>query len=285
MALTQEIGRLRRPRHPGEVRRQALLRALTTLSGLQRIHPEFLHRLRIDLRRLEAWLALQERNRLAEKLNLSLAPLSPLRTLHVLEAWLVRHKAPSTDIRKVRTASSRLTRQLARNQVAESIKREVEKVGRLQLDPSPSRRRKIWEQHEDYLARLLRTLRQKPKRKQLHDLRLRLKRIRYQLEQLPPHDLLERRFLTHLRQAQNTLGIYEERVAFKKLAKELDLSIRTALVKRWKRARKRARALPEEMDWLLSCLKQLRKTAPSGSDRIRTPPKIAKKINTELTAN
>jgi hypothetical protein len=152
-------------RHRVESKRQSVLRSLKTMSSLQHIRPELLHRVRIDLRRLEAWLDLAAKSRMAETLNLRLSPLSPLRTLHLLEAWLVRRKAPLADIRKVCTATRQPIRQLAQDRVIGSIREAADTVGRLVRDPDSSRQRKIWQQHRAYMTRLLATLRHKPKQK------------------------------------------------------------------------------------------------------------------------
>lgn len=256
--------RKNRGRHHIESKRQSVLRALNALLGLPRVHPEFLHELRIDLRRLEAWLELVGKGRAADTLRSCLSSLSPLRTMQVLETWLVRHKASPADTRKVRNAISSLTQQLEEDQSVEAIRAEVEKIGRLDQTPGSARQRTVWQQHRTTLAPLLAELRHKPKRKQLHDLRLRLKRIRYQLEQLRPRSSWERKFLAKLKKTQETLGAYEERAAFRKLAAQLELSSIATITKRWKRSRKRARRLPREMDWLLLSLQRLaeRPSAP-----------------------
>ena len=270
-------------RHRLESKRQLVLRSLKTLSGRQRIQPELLHRIRIDLRHLEAWLDLVGKSRAAETLNSRISPFSSLRTFHVLSARSLATRQPISDIRKVRAATRRLIRRLAQERVMYSLREAVEAVGCLDRDPDSSRQRTIWRQHRAYVTRLLETLRHDPKRKRLHDLRLQLKWIRYQLEQLRSHPPWEQEFLTRLKQAQDTLGRYEERAAFRKLAMHFDLRVRPAITKRWRRARKLARALPCEVDWLLPALRLCGGTTSSRSQGIRASHRVAGKFNADLT--
>lgn len=248
--------------HNGEACRRSLIRVLGTLAGAQAVRPEALHKLRVDLRRLQAWFLLNGDPRSAEILGRRISLLSPLRSLQVLEGWLARRRAPRSDLRKVRLASRELAAQLAGDKVFTTIRHSVEGLRGLDRRPDAARLRKVWRLHLDRCKSLLSRLHKNPKRKRLHALRLELKQLRYQLEWLAAEAGRRERLIERLKQAQRCLGDYEDLAAFRKLAKQFDLRSRPMILKRWKRARKAARALPGDLRWLPVSLRRLGRTGP-----------------------
>ena len=234
----------------------SLLRALDQQSKGTAISPVRLHRLRTDLRRLQAWLDLVGQHASATVLATQITRLSPLRALQVFDQWLVRHQARRSDLLKIRRLSKRAADEIRLKKCYSAIEETIEKV----TDWTPSLERMFnrtnWRRHQTASTRLLAAAREKPKRKRLHALRLHIKQLRYQIE-WTPHPALHRVFLTQLRQAHRRLGIYEERAAFRKLAKQLKLKSRPHIVRSWRRARKRAHSLLQGMDWLLDSLDRL----------------------------
>ncbi len=267
--------------HKREACRRSLLRTLGTLSRARDISPEVLHKMRVNLRRLQAWFELVGNKRSAEVLGERVSLVSPLRTLQVLEGWLARRKAPPSDLRKVRRASREMVEQLADDRVFATIRQTVNDLNGLDRDADNARRRKAWLLHLDVCTPLLSALRKNPKRKRLHALRLKLKQLRYQLEWVMSETGRHERLLERLKQAQRCLGDYEEQAAFRKVAKQLKLQSHPAIMKRWRRARKKARALPQDMSWLPASLRQLVRHETSRAPGNR----VLKRVNADVTTH
>jgi CHAD domain-containing protein len=106
---------------------------------------------------------------------------------------------------------------------------------------------------------------EKPRRKRLHALRLALKTIRYQTEWLPGQAATKQDGLKRIKQVQALLGRYEEMADFRRWGKRLNLTVQARIERDWKRARRRARRVPEELAWLLDALAAGRLW--SGGDR------------------
>ncbi len=247
-----------------ETRRRSALRLLNSLAKASAIRHDMVHEVRVDLRRLQAWLELIGDRPSSAKLGAAVSLASPARTFHVFEEWLTRQEAPPSDLQLVRRGSREADKKLARGKVFETIRQILGDLRGWERSPSFPRQRKVWQVHAASLKLLLTALRKNPKRKRLHALRLELKQLRYQLEWITPRTDAHSKLLGRLRQAQRTLGTYEERAAFRNIAKQLRLKSRPIIVKRWRRARKNARALPRNMNWLLPALHRLaHKTAPS----------------------
>src|SRR5919201_1013005 len=81
--------------------RSEVLSGLSALADGQ-IDPERLHTVRIGLRRLQAYFELVGDAPRAALMAKCVSRLSRLRTLHVLEVYLKRRKAPAADRRAVR---------------------------------------------------------------------------------------------------------------------------------------------------------------------------------------
>lgn len=231
--------------------KQAVRQQLAALSKRRTIDAEDLHRLRIALRRMQAWLELVGDTGSAETLGEQMSALSPLRALHVLEQWLVRRRAYASDLRKVRRSSRSIAKRLLANRTMTTIRQTLgamDWAGGLGGDTAS----KTWRIHRKRLRHLLRLIREDPTRKRLHRLRLAIKTIRYQMEWLNLRGTRGRRTAEALRSAQRCLGQYEDLASFRDLAKRLELRSRRRIRKHLRRARREARRLANDLDWLMA---------------------------------
>jgi CHAD domain-containing protein len=97
------------------------------------------------------------------------------------------------------------------------------------------------------LLRRLDAAEEQPRRKRLHELRLKVKSIRYQEEWALGQPYERPDLISQLKQAQAVLGDYEERAQFRKLAAKLRLKSFERIEKGWRRARERAQAVPVDL--------------------------------------
>jgi CHAD domain-containing protein len=241
--------------------RTIVLHNLESLSNGD-TQPETLHRLRTHLRRLQAYLELVGEEANAEIIANCVAHFSPLRTLQVLEAHLNRSAAPDADLHAVRERIEAKRLRLERKHVY----REVERLVRRHAVP-PIPGGPLWMgQRMSHLRELNRvTLRdlalqaaEDPRRKTLHQLRLKIKSARYQEEWALHEPYARPETVAWLKRAQRVLGEYEERGQFRRIARRLGLVSGKLIERDWRKARKRARALPAQL------IEKLKVPAPSG---------------------
>ncbi len=234
-----------------------VLQALAGLADGDR-RPETLHRVRVHLRRLQAYLELTGKDEPAAVLSRCVSRLSRLRTLHVFAGYLARIGAPKSDRDAVQELVELMSTKLLEKNVYDWMERVVWRHA-LPAEPTNAgwldkRFAALAQLHLTALEELLATASKKPRRKRLHALRLRIKSIRYQEEWAPSRDPAKTRFLGRLKDVQTILGKYEELAEFKKLGKKLKLESLPRIVKDWRPARKRARAVPDRLGWLLKRL-------------------------------
>ena len=96
-------------------------------------------------------------------------------------------------------------------------------------------------ENRSVLSEALHSLSSKPKRKELHRLRLLIKSLRYQQEIAAEMGWGNPHTVKALKRLQTVLGEYTDRDQFASLAKELNLSCRNKITKDRRRSRKRAR--------------------------------------------
>lgn len=249
-ALTVAPGQDRAARY-----RTVALHALASLSAGNR-RPKTLHRLRTNLRRLQAYLELTGADDHAATVARGVSRFSRLRTLQVFDRYLDRCDAPGRDrrlvARQIRVLRSKLKQKRAYRKVARMLDRHP-----LLPMPAPSdwmRRRIIALRriHADRLRELITQTEAKPRRKTLHTLRLMIKSVRYQEEWALGEPYARPDLVAWLKHAQTVLGEYEERAQFRKLATKLGLKSQLAIDKDWRRARDRARALPARLTELVA---------------------------------
>ena len=220
--------------------------------------PETLHRLRTNLRRLQAYLELIGNEADAGLVGRCVSKLSPLRTLHVFHQHLLRTGAPKEDLGKVQVLVQHARGRLLERKAYKKIERQLWSIV-FPLIPGDqdwllNRLEVLRQVHLNDLEQLLQAVLEKPRRKRLHALRLKVKTIRYQEEWLHARGGSHAHFLKRLKGVQKRLGRYEELAEFRKLAKTLDLDSSPLILKEWRRARKRARTLPQQLGWMVETL-------------------------------
>jgi CHAD domain-containing protein len=247
------------------------LRALARLSRNDS-RPKALHRLRIHLRRLQAYLELREEPDAAEALAQCVARLSRLRLLQVFTAYLDRIEAPDSDRRKVKDRIRTCRKKIRRKKIYRKIERRLRRLAPASSSPSSGLLERLGQLrlvHADHLRDLLDAAMVRPRRKVLHSVRLRIKAIRYQEEWALQQGLGRPELIKRLKHLQAVLGTYEEQAEFRRLAKALRLKSRPIIVKHWRQSRERARAvvgeLPEILEALRGPLRLLKPSEPAGS--------------------
>jgi len=219
-----------------------------------------LHRLRTNLRRLEAYVELIGDRERAAALRQLVSRLSRLRALQVFSAYLETIDAPHRDHRLVQERLEKARARIERKrwyQQIETFLAELPIEGR-SVPPEwvAARLRTLHQDDINALQALATDAARHVTRAVLHELRLRLKTIRYQ-EEWANGRLGESTLLSMLKQMQKVLGRYEERAQFRKLAKRYGLKSRKAIVKDWRRERARARRIIEQLPSLIEALRSL----------------------------
>lgn len=220
--------------------------------------PETLHALRIMLRRLQAFFELEGGDNNAVLVGGCVSRLSQLRSLEVFSNYLSRIGAPKSDAAILDAALAEARAKLVKRQIFRKIERQLWRIPlaapRLNAHSLQKRIEFLRQQHVNELEELLAAAAEKPRRKRIHVIRLKIKTIRYQEEWLQGRWRTRSDFLKRLKGVQTRLGTYEELAEFRKLAKTFRLESRPMIVKNWRRARKRARALVTELNWVLEHL-------------------------------
>lgn len=237
--------------------KDTVLRLLAEVTvGRERV--DSIHAIRTHCRRLQALLELCGEAKRAREVAVGVSRLSRLRALQVFRQYLVRCDATQKDLTLVDDRLAKQTRKLQRTEAYQKIERVVLKLA-LQRIASPvdvgSRRLDARRHaHERQFKELIVAASDKPRRKRLHALRLALKTIRYQMEWLPGRTAATRDLLSRLKRVQTILGTYEELADFRRWGKPLSRPVQQRITKDWKRARKRARHVPDTLQWLLDAL-------------------------------
>lgn len=237
--------------------RTLALRALDRLSA-GHTDPKIVHRLRTSLRRVEAYLELAGEEERACLIAKRVSCLSSLRTLQVFAGYLKRQGAPKSDAKKIRERIRRRLVKLARMRTFEKIRRGVRRDGLVSVPGSPAwltdRLVALRREHAGTLHDLIAKATAKPRRRTLHALRLKIKSIRYQEEWALSRHAGKAAPVERLKQIQSVLGHYEELAEFRKLARRFDLKSSRSITKDWRRARRRARAIPQQLTDLIEDL-------------------------------
>lgn len=219
--------------------------------------PDVLHDLRTHCRRLQAILQLCGKARDVRVLARGVQRLSKLRAWHVFKQYLLAIDASQADVALV---DARIHKQIQkiREAAAYEALAQVVMVHAIPCTLSEAalldRLEVVRQEHLRRVRRLIEAARDSPKRKHLHALRLRLKTIRYQCECVAPqagstHDLLRKMI-----RLQGLLGRYEELSDFRRWGTQLSETVQKQIRNDWKKARKRARAIPGRLAWLLRAL-------------------------------
>ncbi len=220
--------------------------------------PNTVHAIRTHCRRLQALLELCGDDERAIVMAQSVRRLSKLRALQVFQQYLRKIKAPRADVDALDAWIGKGEQKLRRTQTYRKIEQAVWKHAlptSTHLNRSLKDRLEVLRHvHGKNLECLIAAASEKLRRKRLHALRLALKTIRYQTEWLPGRPGPKQALVKRIKQVQALLGRYEEMADFRRWGKELDLTVRTRIQKDWKRARKRARAVPGDLAWLVDAL-------------------------------
>jgi CHAD domain-containing protein len=235
------------PRDRGPHYKAVALRTLASLAGGDR-RTRTLHLLRTHLRRLQAFLELVGEEDNAEVIAGCVGRLSRLRELQVFEGYLQRIDAPKRDRRKVAERLDALHAKTLGKHVYRKIQAAVKHHA---LPPVPTtkdwmaaRMATLRRRNAEKLRQLIARAEASPRRKVLHELRLTIKTIRYQEEWVLGRPFARPEVIAWLKQAQSVLGAYEDLAAFRKLAAKWALRSGDRIKKDWRRARKKARAVP-----------------------------------------
>ncbi|MGC3973877.1 MAG: CHAD domain-containing protein [Nitrospira sp.] len=218
-------------------------------------HADTIHAIRTHCRRLQALLELYGEAKRAGAVAACVGRLSKLRALQVFRQYLVRCHARRRDLAEVDDRLAKQTRKLNRMEAYHEIEQVVSKQALPAIASPPQslngRLDELRHEHECLLKQLIAAASDKPRRNRLHALRLALKTIRYQTEWLPGRAAAKDALLSQLKRVQAILGKYEELADFHRWGKKLSDPMQKRIKKDWKRARKRARHVPETMSWLL----------------------------------
>lgn len=227
--------------------------ALQAVSDLAKgdTRPKNVHRFRTHLRRLQAYLELIGKEQEARKMGKCVSMLSSLRTLQVFLSYLERRNAPKSDLRKVKTRIRARLEKLARKRTAQKLERRIRRYALLPnpapLDWLDARMGDLRRSHTIALRDLIAEATAKPKRKILHALRLEIKTVRYQEEWVLGRPYCKPELAERLKRAQAVLGNYEERSEFLKIGRKLKLKAIKKINKDRRQARRRARAVPNQV--------------------------------------
>lgn len=235
------------PREQAPHYQSVALRALASLEGGDR-RTKTLHRLRTHLRRLQAFLELVGEDDNAQVIAGCVGRLSRLRELQVFQGYLERLKAPEGDRRQVEKRLKALHKKHAARHLYRRLQATVKHHA---LPPVPTtkdwmatRMAALRRRNAERLRQLIARAEASPRRRVLHNLRLTIKTIRYQEEWALGRPFARPEVIAWLKQAQTVLGHYEDLAEFRKLAAKWELRSEGRIKKDWRRARKKARAIP-----------------------------------------
>jgi len=217
-----------------------------------------IHSIRTHCRRLQALLELCDNRDRAAAMAHTVSRMSRLRALQVFRQYLMKVEAPESDIAAVESWIAAREQKLNRTQAYRKIEQAIWKQALPTIASHgfslKHRLEVLRHEHERVLSRLIEKASEKPRRTRLHALRLALKTIRYQTEWLPGQGATKQDVLKRMKQVQALLGRYEEMADFRRWGKRLNLTVQARIERDWKRARRRARRVPEELGWLLDAL-------------------------------
>lgn len=222
------------------------LRSLGYAKALEKgFRPVTVHKLRTHLRRLQSYAEFLEDRVAAERVARATSWFSRLRALYELERYLRCMHAAPRDIRRVQEA---LCQEQKRVRKADNPDRVKQLLATITVDslmrPGPLIMKRLEQSQLENRTKLyeaLQRLPSKPKRKELHALRLLIKSLRYQQEILADVGWGNPETVRALKRLQGVLGKYSDYAQFIRVAKELNLRCRKAIKKDCRQSRARAR--------------------------------------------
>ena len=260
--------------------------ALNALASLLAgdTRPKTLHRLRTHLRRLQAYFELTGDDLHAETLAECVSRLSDLRTLQVFEQYLARVGAPESDLWIIKDRIKTTLATLQKKDAIWKIEHQVRWRSPLPAQATPDwiaeRLPALRRENAAALQELIVKAADNPRRKTLHALRLKIKSVRYQEEWALDQGSKRPDIVKRLKRAQSILGRYAEQAQFRKLARALDLETYPKIVKSWRRARTRARAIPLELTGIVEELsgRRLRLVRPEHRAEQVSPSNLRRAV-------
>ncbi len=212
---------------------------------------EKVHQLRTHLRRLQAYAEFSRRPSLAGALDQSVSWLSRLRTLDVFLRFLRRCGGGAADVRRVAWALREEETMIANAGRVPAIQNLLSRatVSRLRRPPGDVtvRLRSLGADRVRRLHAALGALPHRPKRKDLHRLRLLVKALRYQEEIALETSWGDAQAVAALKRLQRVLGDYCDRDEFRRTAKELHLACRGDMVRESRKYREKARSAVKKL--------------------------------------
>lgn len=221
-------------------------RALRYAGSLRKsFRPETVHKLRTNLRRLQAYAELLEHQQIAACFGRGVSWFSPLRALHVFQDYLKKEGAPAKARRRFQRAIRKEERKLCSKKRLKKVKALLSETPAAKLERSNIFLRDKLEtlRHENrtVLQEALEGLSPTPTRKELHRVRLLIKSLRYQQEIAVELRWGNPRTIESLKRLQTVLGDFRDRDEFVRLAKQLELGGRKKIKRDRRRCLKGAR--------------------------------------------
>jgi CHAD domain-containing protein len=208
-------------------------------------HAETVHKLRTHLRRLQSYAEFLERENAAERLGRAVSWFSRLRALYELQRYLRCMHASPRDMRRVQKSLGQEQKRVRKAHYPDKV---TQLLATITVDslmrPGPFIMKRLEQSQLENRTKLyeaLQRLPSKPKRKELHALRLLIKSLRYQQEILADVGWGNPETVRALKRLQGVLGKYSDFAQFIRLAKELNLRCRKAIKRDCWQSRARAR--------------------------------------------
>jgi CHAD domain-containing protein len=222
------------------------LRCLVEAKALEKaFDPDTVHKLRTCLRRVQSYAEFLEHMEAAKRLGRAVSWFSHLRALYELQRYLRCMPAGPRDMRRVEKALCQEQKRVRKAHYPDRVKQLLATItvdSLMRPDPFIIKRLEQSQlENRTKLYEALQGLPSKPKRKELHALRLLIKSLRYQQEILADVGWGNPETVQALKRLQGVLGKYSDSAQFIRLAKELNLRCRKAIKKDCRQSRARAR--------------------------------------------
>jgi CHAD domain-containing protein len=220
--------------------------------------PDVLHDLRTSLRRIQAYLQVIGDEAAAEAITKAVSESSRLRALQVFADYLGKIKVSKEDVRPIKRRIRKRQASLRDNETYPQIERQLKALSIptsiLPDDWLASRLSTLRRTHAEALRLLHASAQSAPRRKVLHDIRLRIKTVRYQEEWALGRTFAKPSMVRQLKQIQRVLGQYEDRAQFRKWAGDFEPRVQSRIQRGWKKSRERARTVVARLNQIIDDL-------------------------------
>ena len=221
-------------------------RCLTYAKALEKtFDPDTVHKLRINVRRLQSYAEFLERAEDAKRLGRAVSWFSHLRALNELHRYLRDNDAATKDIRRVEKEIRKEKQEIRKSGRLKKLTSLLGHITPESLGRPPefvrNRLERLQVENRAVMDRELQKLSSKPSRKELHCLRLRIKSLRYQQEIAVEMRWGNPQTVKALKRLQHLLGDFTDLAQFARVAKQFHLCCRDRIKKDRRRSLKRAR--------------------------------------------